>query len=47
MAHRKENNPKHLKNVKKNLRDTLKNLHEYAFFSFFLHILLIHDLKAS
>ena len=39
MAHNKVNSPEHLKNGEK--------WHKYAFFSLFLHILLIHDVKAA
>ena len=45
MTHRKVNRPKDLKN-EEFFRDTPNNCMNMRFFSFFLHILLIHDVEA-
>ena len=46
MAHRKVNSPKHLNNGDIFLTPP-NNCMNMLFFSFFLHILLIHDAEAS
>ena len=47
MAHRKVNSPEDLKKGDILFWDTPKKLHEYDFSLIFLHLLFIHDVKAS
>ena len=47
MAHRKVNSPEHLKNGDIFLEIPSKNFTNVLFVSFFLHILLIHNVKSS